>query len=139
CDINAKYSKALDGISIKGNDIISMIDEIPIFCVVASFAKGISSIIDAKELRHKESDRIHAICDNLSNMGANIYQENDTITIKGLKKLYNASINHYNDHRIAMAFEIMKLSIGEQMSYEHKDIIDISFPKFYETIDSLIQ
>ena len=72
-------------------------------------------------------------------MGASISQENDTITIVGLKKMYNTSINHYNDHRIAMAFEIMRLSIGEQMSYKHKDVIDISFPGFYETIDSLIK
>ena len=40
CDIDACYSKELGGITLKGKDIITMIDEIPIFCIVAAMSKG---------------------------------------------------------------------------------------------------
>ena len=138
CNITASYSSELNGITINENQIISMIDEIPIFCIIASFAKGTSIIKNAKELKFKESDRLHSIYENLLIMKADITLKDDTITIIGKKKLYNANIIHYNDHRIAMSFEIMKLAIGEHMTYRYTDVIDISFPGFYKTIDSII-
>ena len=138
CDIVAEYSSDIKSVNIKSNQVISMIDEIPIFCVVASFAKGITIIEDAKELRLKECDRINAIYENLNKMSGNIWINGDSLKINGDKKLYNTNIKHYNDHRIAMSFEIMKLVIGERMTYEYSDIIDVSFPNFYRTIDSLL-
>tara|TARA_Y100000590_G_scaffold428005_1_gene538860 strand:- start:4761 stop:6023 length:1263 start_codon:yes stop_codon:yes gene_type:complete len=138
CDIIASYSSDLSAAIIEGGQIIQMIDEIPIFCIVACFAKGKSIIRDAKELRFKESDRLQAIYDNLQSMGSNIELNDNTMIINGQKRLYNTNINHHNDHRIAMAFEIMKLVIGEDMTYDYANIIDISFPDFYKTLDSLI-
>ena len=139
CNINAVYSANLKAADIYGNDIITMIDEIPIFCIVASFVNGVSTIKDAKELRVKESNRILAICKNLKKMKADIIQTNDGISIRGGKKLYDTTINHYNDHRIAMSFEILRLALGNRVSGEYKDIIDVSFPEFYETLNLLLQ
>jgi len=138
CDIRVKYTRNITCSTIRGNQIIAMIDEIPIFCIVASFANGVSKIEDAEELQYKESNRLHAIYDNLCNMRADICINKHTLAINGNKKLYNTNIKHYNDHRIAMAFEIMKLAIGEDMSYKHSNIIDVSFPNFYKIIDSMI-
>jgi len=138
CNIIASYSSNLNGISINENQIISMIDEIPIFCIIASFANGVSTIKNAKELKFKESNRLLSIYENLSRMKADITLVNDSITIVGQNKLYDTTIIHNNDHRIAMSFEIMKLAIGKDMTYRYADIIDISFPGFYKTIDSII-
>ena len=138
CDITAIYSKDLAGLSIYNDKVIAMIDEIPIFCIVACFAKGRTEIKNAEELRLKESDRISGIYKNLYNMKADIIEKEDGLVINGRKKLYNATINPFNDHRIAMAFEIVKLSIGESMTYSFSDIIDVSFPKFYKTMDDLM-
>ena len=68
CDITAVYSKDLNGLTIDGGQVIAMIDEMPIFCIVACFAKGLTEIKNAKELRLKESDRIHGIYENLDNI-----------------------------------------------------------------------
>ena len=139
CDIHVKYSKNLKAATIKGDEVINMIDEIPIFCIIATQAKGITSIRDAAELRFKESDRISAIYINLCKMKANIIQHKDGLDIEGGIKLYNTSINHYNDHRIAMSFEILNLIINNKMSNNYGDIINISFPEFYTTINNILE
>ena len=138
CDIAAIYSKDLTGVSIYNDKVIAMIDEMPIFCIVSCFAKGCTEIKNAEELRFKESDRIRGIYKNLYNMKADIIEKEDGLVINGQKKLYNTTINPFNDHRIAMAFEIVKLSIGESMTYSFSDIIDVSFPEFYKTMDDLM-
>ena len=56
-DILVKYSK-LNGISVPEERVPSMIDEFPIFCVVACFAEGETVMTGIKDLRNKESDRI---------------------------------------------------------------------------------
>ena len=55
----------LSGTKICGDLIPRLIDELPILAVVASYAKGVTTISDAQELRHKETDRIEAIADML--------------------------------------------------------------------------
>ena len=63
-DIHVK-SSALKGVSISGDVIPNIIDEIPILSIAAAFAEGETSISDAEELRVKESDRLQAISDGL--------------------------------------------------------------------------
>ena len=61
-------SSTLHGITVEGEIIPTLIDEIPVIAVMASFAEGTTIIRDAQELRVKESDRIAAITENLSAM-----------------------------------------------------------------------
>ena len=63
-DITFKSSN-LKGVHLGKETVANMIDEIPIFALIASYAKGESKIIGAQELRYKESDRIKAIIYNL--------------------------------------------------------------------------
>ena len=118
------------------DDIVSMIDEIPIFALVASHAHGESKIIDGKELRYKESDRIKAIIYNLKKFNVDIKENTNGFTINGPNKLYDTTINTFNDHRIAMMCIIAKLSItGEIVKTNQLDsLINTSFPEFYKLI-----
>ena len=138
CDISAEYTKNLKAIILEGDDIISMIDEIPIFSIVATQANGKTRIYNAKELRVKESDRISAIFHNLSKMNANIVENSDGLEIQGGRKLYNATINHFNDHRILMSFEILQLLINGSFNKQMHACVNVSFPEFYSLIDLLL-
>jgi 3-phosphoshikimate 1-carboxyvinyltransferase len=139
CDIRVQYTKNLNAVTIKGDEVICMIDEIPIFCIVATQANGISRICDSKELKYKESDRLLAIYTNLRNMNAEVYEIDDGLSIKGKIKLYSTSINHFNDHRIAMSFEILNLLVNGEMSSNYSEIIDVSFPEFYKTMKEIVK
>ncbi len=139
CDIHVEYTQFLNAANIEGDEVIPMIDEIPIFCIVATQAEGISQIRDAKELKYKESNRLLAMYTNLRNMNAEIYESCDGLRIKGKIKLQHTSINHFNDHRVAMSFEILNLLINGKMSHGYSEIINISFPEFYQTIQEILE
>ena len=114
-----------------------MIDEIPILSIVATQASGTTIIKDAGELRIKETDRINAIYQNLKSMQATVEELKTGLSITGGKQLHSSNIVPFGDHRIAMSFEILNFLISGKHSGQFQEIIDISFPRFYEYIDYL--
>ena len=70
-DILVKSSE-LCGITVKAEEIPLMIDEIPVLMVAASFARGTSGLYGLKELKVKETDRIHSMVSNLQKAGVDI-------------------------------------------------------------------
>ena len=133
------YHQKLKGITIDKNDVPSIIDELPILALMATQAHGITKVSGAEELRVKESDRIEAICDNLKNMGADVEELDDGFIIKGPTKLNGALIKTYDDHRIAMTFEIASLIAEGKTQLDNNSCISISFPEFYSTLESILQ
>ena len=138
CDVLSEYSPNLKSLKINKKNIIPLIDEIPILSILATQASGKTIINDAGELRLKESDRLFAISHNLANMGANILEGEDNLIINGGDRLHDATIIHYDDHRIAMAFVILKLFITGKIDKSHQKIINVSFPNFYNILNQLL-
>src|SRR5699024_8672794 len=85
-DITVEYSQ-LNGIEIKGDIIPRLIDEIPVIALLATQAKGETIISDAGELRVKETDRIAAIEDVLTSLGATIKTFDNGMIINGEQRL----------------------------------------------------
>ena len=133
------YFQPLHGISLKKEDIPSIIDELPILAVLASTADGPTIIEGAEELRVKETDRIYAICTNLLSMGVNVVEKKDGFIIDAPNILQSTNIKSFGDHRIAMAFTIAGLSAGSYNQIDDMDCVNISFPEFSETLESLIK
>jgi len=130
-------SSALKAFEIKKEELPSLIDEIPILCVLATQAEGESVIHDADELRVKESDRIEAIKSLLSPMGANIRSEGNTLYIKGPTKLKGAVVDSKKDHRIAMSGVVAGLLADGETIVKDIDCIDTSFPTFFKLLQQL--
>jgi 3-phosphoshikimate 1-carboxyvinyltransferase len=129
-DILVKSSQ-LEGIVIKGDIIPRLIDEIPILAVAAMFAKGETIIRDAAELRVKETDRISAIAEEFSKLGANIVPTPDGLIIKGVDpNPCFPETNSRGDHRIAMSLAIAGLKIPNKLI--NADCVNISFPGFFD-------
>ena len=138
-DINVKYSKLLRSVILSKQDVINMIDEIPVFALIACYASGSTLLNHALELRYKESDRIKAIVYNLKKCGAKISELPDGFVIKKSKLLYSTRIKDFNDHRIAMMCEVLCfISTGRFNNVENK-IINTSFPDFYKQISKLYE
>lgn len=135
-DITVEYSK-LKGITIEGAIIPRLIDEIPIIAVAASLAQGTTTIRNAEELRVKESNRLRAIVAELSKMNVDIEELEDGMIIRGPNKIKPAELNSYNDHRIAMALSILSLFAEGQSVIDDTSSVNISFPGFYEMLESL--
>lgn len=136
-DILVKYSQ-LHGTTIKGEIIPTLIDEIPIICIMAAFAKGSTVIADAAELKVKESNRIDVMVENLSAMGCQIEGTDDGMIIEGGESLQGATINSHLDHRIAMSFTIAALLAEGETTILQDECVKISYPNFYDDL-SLMQ
>ena len=73
----------LKGITIGGELIPRLIDEIPVIALLATQAEGETIIKDAHELKVKETNRIDTVVNELSKLGANITATDDGMIIKG--------------------------------------------------------
>lgn len=135
-DILVKHS-SLKGVTVEGGIIPTLIDEIPIIAVMAAFAEGTTVIRDAAELKVKETNRIDTVTENLKAMGADVIPTEDGMLIHGGGMLKGARIHSYLDHRIAMAFAIGGLAAEGSTVIEGSQCVDVSYPAFFETLDSL--
>lgn len=124
---------------LDGDQIPLLIDELPLLAVVGTGIKGGIEIRDAVELRHKESDRLAATARNLLAMGADVEELADGLRVNGPTKLRGASIDSYNDHRIAMAFSVAALIAEGDTEIHGSESAAVSFPEFFELLDSLVQ
>ncbi|MFC1550041.1 3-phosphoshikimate 1-carboxyvinyltransferase [Candidatus Neomarinimicrobiota bacterium] len=135
-DISVK-SGEFKALTISPDDVPSCIDELPILAILATKAYGVTTVTGAEELRVKESDRIKAICFNLKRMGADIEELPGGFQIQGPKKLSNALIHTFNDHRIAMAFMIAGLISNVPIELDDSDCINVSFPGFFKVLKQI--
>ena len=131
----------LSGVILDGSIIPNVIDEIPILSIAAAFAEGETIIRDAAELRVKESDRLRAISDGLSQLGVVHKNFDDGIKINGNPKLLDlpgpVQIDSCHDHRIAMSFLIAGLNSNQPITVLDCSNIFTSFPTFLELTASL--
>jgi len=122
---------------IRGAQVASLIDEIPVLSVLGSQTAGGLVISDAQELRVKESDRISAIAENLHAMGVDVMEKPDGLIIPGDGQLRGADIMTQGDHRIAMAFAVAALSAQGETRIHDAECADVSFPGFWEALQKL--
>ena len=138
CDLLVR-SSSLKGVTVGGEIIPTLIDEIPMIAVMACFAEGTTIIKDAQELKVKESNRIDTVVTNLKAMGAHIEATDDGMIIEGGHPLHGAVIDSHLDHRIAMSFAVGALGADGETKIEGAECVKISYPEFYETLEKLIQ
>ena len=91
-------------------DMATMPDLVPTLAVLAAFAAGDTVITGVAHLRHKESDRLHAVATELGKLGIEARETADGLVIRGGTP-QGAVIHTYNDHRIAMSFAVAGLKI----------------------------
>jgi len=127
----------LKNLTLSGDIIPNIIDEIPILAVAGAVAHGKFEVRDAVDLRNKESDRIKAIVVNLRKMGIDVEEYEDGFAFEGVKKLKGALIETFNDHRIAMAFSIAGLIADGETIIDNPNCVTISFPGFYDVLKNL--
>ena len=122
---------------VNGKGAARMIDELPVLAVVASQLTGTSVIAGAGELRVKESDRLAAMAEGLSAMGADIEVQEDGWVISGPRRLEGARVNSAGDHRIAMALAVAALIADGKTEIEGAECVDISYPGFFDHLEYL--
>ena len=135
--ITIRYSK-LRGITIGGDIIPRLIDEIPIIALMATQAKGQTIIKNAEELKVKETNRIDAIATQLGRLGAMITPTDDGLIIEGDQSLRGGKADSLTDHRIGMTLSIASLISDGPVELENESAISVSYPSFFDDLERLI-
>ncbi|MCL2070956.1 MAG: 3-phosphoshikimate 1-carboxyvinyltransferase [Oscillospiraceae bacterium] len=131
----------LRGIEIDAGDIP---DLVPVLSVVGVAASGLTTIRNAARLRIKESDRLAAVTDVLTVLGAKITEKDDGLEIHGgLKNMHkenggNVRVSSWNDHRIAMSAAIAAAALCSQpVIIQGSEAVDKSYPTFFDDLRAL--
>src|SRR3989338_4292819 len=132
-------SSSLTPTKISGALSVRTMDELPLVALLATQAQGETHISDAKALRTKECDRIHAMTQELRRMGAQIEECEDGWGIAGPTRLQGTGVKSYGDHRIAMTLILAGMIAESETEIDSIDCISVSFPNFLQTLSSLAQ
>ena len=137
-DLRVRSSRLM-ATTIRPEEIPAAIDEIPVLCIAAAFADGVTRISGAAELRVKESDRIAAMASNLAAMGVRVEESPDGLTIEGRQRLHAFVGSSWGDHRIALSLIVAALAAEAPSRVAGASSMTISFPGFLDLISPLIR
>ena len=125
---------------VDAGEVPLLVDELPLVALAASHARGETVVSGAEELRHKETDRIEAVFDGLRGAGARIQARPDGWAVIGVPtRLRGGHVEARGDHRIAMLGAIAGLASREGVELEGAGTVAVSFPGFYDLLDSLVR
>lgn len=101
---------------------------------VTCFGLGIGChLTGLHTLKIKETDRLEALRNELTKLGANVAITNDSLTLQASTKIVeNVSIKTYQDHRMAMAFA--PLALKTSLLIEEAEVVSKSYPAFWEDL-----
>ncbi|MDQ3217045.1 MAG: bifunctional prephenate dehydrogenase/3-phosphoshikimate 1-carboxyvinyltransferase, partial [Actinomycetota bacterium] len=124
----------LQGVQIGGEQIPTLVDEIPALAIAAAHAEGETIVTGASELRVKESDRIAALVEGLGTLGAHARALPDGIVVEGPAAWSGGDIDERGDHRIALAFALAGVVSGRPVRIKRWETVNTSFPEFWDVV-----
>jgi 3-phosphoshikimate 1-carboxyvinyltransferase len=124
---------ALHGVDVDMRDIS---DTAQTLAAIAPFASSPTRIRGIASARLKETDRIHATCTELARLGVGVDEHEDGMTIYPCEKFNPATIQTYNDHRMAMAFSLIGLRIPG-VTIDNPSCVSKTFPNYFNVLETL--
>ena len=129
-------SAQLTATEIDAREVPLLIDELPLFALLAAHARGTSRVRGAAELRLKESDRIEALVDALRALGLRAKAHEDGFEVTGVPtRPRGGRIDARGDHRIAMLGAVAGVASREGVEIEGFESVGVSFPGFHDLLE----
>jgi 3-phosphoshikimate 1-carboxyvinyltransferase len=131
-------SAELVATAVEPEEVPRLVDELPLFALVAGCARGESEVRGAQELRVKESDRVETVTIALRALGIRIRERDDGFGVRGVPtRPKGGGMSAAGDHRIAMLGAVAGLVSREGVEVGGAEVVAISFPGFFELLDSV--
>ena len=113
-------------------------DLLPTIAVLGAVADGTTTITDCEHVRYKETDRVSAMAEELTAMGASVEEAQDTLTVHGGETdLQGAAVDGRADHRIVMSLAVAGLVADGPTTIEGGEHVDVSFPEFFDVLGGI--
>jgi 3-phosphoshikimate 1-carboxyvinyltransferase len=134
-------SAALTAATVRKAEVPRMIDELPLFALVAGMARGESIVRGAAQLREKETDRIETVTNVLRSLGVRITASEDGFRARGVptRPKGGGAVSSGGDHRIAMVAAVAGLASREGVELQDPESVAVSFPGFFDLLESVTQ
>ena len=123
----------LNGIDV---DMNQMPDAAMTLAVTALFASGPTAIRNIYNWRVKETERLKAVSTELRKLGAVVEEGHDYLVIHPPIRVKIASINTYDDHRMAMSFSLVACG-KSSVTICNPDCVSKTFPDYFEVLAGL--
>jgi 3-phosphoshikimate 1-carboxyvinyltransferase len=131
-------SAPLVATAVEPEEVPRLVDELPLFALAAASARGTSEVRGARELRVKETDRVETVTNALRALGVRIRARDDGFGVRGVpSRPKGGGMASDGDHRVAMLGAIAGLVSREGVEIEGAEAVAISFPGFFELLDSV--
>ncbi|EMA29880.1 3-phosphoshikimate 1-carboxyvinyltransferase [Haloarcula japonica] len=113
-------------------------DLLPTIATLGAAADGVTRITDAEHVRYKETDRVSAMAEELTKMGAEVEEKQDELIVYGEDSdLVGTTVEGRADHRIIMSLAVAGLVADGETTVAGAEHVDVSFPDFFDVLDSL--
>jgi 3-phosphoshikimate 1-carboxyvinyltransferase len=133
-------SAELTATTIRSDEVPLLVDELPLFGLLAAHARGESWVYGAAELRLKETDRIEAVVDALRAIGARAKGHEEGFSVTGVPaRPKGGKVDSRGDHRIAMLGAVAGLASREGVEVLDAESVGVSFPGFYDLLEQIAQ
>jgi len=133
--IEAGAGASLTGITL---DCVAIPDAAMTLAVVALFAAGPTTLTGIASWRVKETDRIAAMAAELAKLGARVEAGADSLTVHPPEKFLPATIDTYDDHRMAMCFSLAALG-GVAVRINDPACVKKTFPGYFDAFRAIVQ
>lgn len=128
------FPAELHGIEVDARQIP---DLVPVVATLCALAEGESRIYNAERLRLKESDRLSAVEQTLTSLGAKVRETEDGLAIVGVPVLRGGVVSSFGDHRIVMSAAVASVRCEAEVVIKGADAVSKSYPVFFEHMRSL--
>ncbi len=141
-DMGCRVERCSSGITVHGRrlrglnaDMNDISDTVMTLAAVACFAEGPTIIRNVAHIRHKETDRLHALATELRRVGAAVEEHADGLTITP-RPPHGAEIETYNDHRMAMSMALIGLRVPGVV-IKDPGCVAKTYPDFWNDLERL--
>ncbi|MBL8055540.1 MAG: 3-phosphoshikimate 1-carboxyvinyltransferase [Anaerolineales bacterium] len=125
--------RPLQGVDVDLRDIP---DTAQTLAAIAPFAATPTTIRGIASARVKETDRVAALCAELTRLGVAVAEHPDGLTIQPCAAIQPAVVRTYHDHRMAMALSLIGLR-APGVQIEDPGCVSKTFPEFFSVLETL--
>lgn len=127
---------ALGGLRGVDVDMRDIPDTAQTLAAIAPFAASPTTIRGIASARVKETDRVAAMCAELTRLGVSVTEHPDGLIIQPCTAIRPAVVQTYNDHRMAMAFALIGLR-APGIEIENPGCVSKTFPNYFDVLEKL--
>lgn len=136
-DVVARRGGILQATEVTGDEVPSMVDELPLVGLLGALAAGTTVVRGAEELRVKESDRIRTVVELLRAVGADADERDDGFVVRGQMSLPGGEVHSHGDHRLAMLGALAGLASQSGVTVHGMEAAAVSYPSFTDDMRRL--